>query len=153
MQVPTHFLIFGTGTRCLKYSAWYKMAKTIKQKLKKNLFILVILLTALTKVLEWTGQYLISKQVLIFDVGHSFLQIFFILTVSTILLLGFRYSKVKTKTYLLIPVLAYFIKEVYNFLFVYGRILNSVTIIALVIEPLLLYGLIQTLNKYWLKLI
>jgi len=128
------------------------MVKTIKQKLKKNLFILVILLTALTKVLEWTGQYLISKQVLIFNFGHALFQIFFILTVATILFLGFNYAKVKKKTYLLIPVLAYFIKEVYNFLFVYGRILNQVTLIALVLEPLMLYGLIQTLNKYWLKL-
>ena len=124
----------------------------LKKYLKKNLFFTVILLTALTKIIEWTGQYLVSKQVLIFDVSHAFFQIFFILTVATILFIGFRYSKVKTKTYLLIPVLAYLIKEVYNFIFVYGRILNSVTIIALVIEPLLIYGMIQTLNKYWLKI-
>jgi len=124
----------------------------LKKYLKKNLFFTVILLTAMTKIFEWTGQYLVSKQVLIFDVSHAFFQIFFILTVATILFIGFRYSKVKTKTYLLIPVLAYLIKEVYNFIFVYGRILNSVTIIALVIEPLLIYGMIQTLNKYWLKI-
>ena len=124
----------------------------LKKYLKKNLFFTVILLTAMTKIFEWTGQYLVSKQVLIFDVSHAFFQIFFILTVATILFIGFRYSKVKTKTYLLIPVLAYFIKELYNFLFVYGKILNSVTIIALVVEPLLIYGMVKTLNKYWLKI-
>ena len=124
----------------------------LKKYLRKNLFLTVILLTALTKILEWTGQYLISGRVLLFDLSHVFFQIFFILTVATILFLGFRYSKVKSKTYLLIPVLAYFIKELYNFLFVYGRIINTVTLIALIVEPLLLYGLIQTLNKYWLKI-
>ena len=124
----------------------------LKKYLRKNIFLTVILLTLLTKILEWTGQYLISGRVLLFDLSHVFFQIFFILTVATILFLGFRYSKVKSKTYLLIPVLAYFIKELYNFLFVYGRIINTVTLIALIVEPLLLYGLIQTLNKYWLKL-
>jgi len=124
----------------------------LKKYLRKNIFLTVILLTLLTKILEWTGQYLISGRVLLFDLSHVFFQIFFILTVATILFLGFRYSKVKSKTYLLIPVLAYFIKELYNFLFVYGRIINTVTLIALIVEPLLLYGLIQTLNKYWLKI-
>jgi len=124
----------------------------IKKFLKNNLFITIIILSIATKTLEWTGQYLISKQILLFDIGHAFFQIFFILTVATILFLGFRYSKVKSKTYLLIPALAYFIKELYNFLFVYGRIINTVTLIALIVEPLLLYGLIQTLNKYWLKI-
>jgi len=128
------------------------MVKTIKQKLKKNILVLVLVLTTLTKILEWTAQYIINKEFFSSLKDFWYIQIGFILTVSIILFIGFNYSKVKKKNYLLIPVLAYFIKEVYNFLFVYGRILNQVTLIALVLEPLLLFGLIQTLNKYWLRL-
>ena len=128
------------------------MSNKIKQKLKENLLLTVVLLTVLTKVFEWTGQYAVSKQFQIINISHMLFQIFFILAVAIILFIGFNYLKVKKANYLLIPVLAYFIKELYNFIFVYGRILNSVTIIALVVEPLLLYGLIQTLNKYWLNL-
>jgi len=128
------------------------MTKKIKQKLKKNMFVLVVLLTALTKILEWTAQYIINKEFVLGLKDFWYIQLGFILSVAVILFVGFNYMKVKKKNYLLIPVLAYFIKEFYNFLFVYGRVLNQVTLIALVLEPLLLFGLIQTLNKYWLKL-
>jgi len=128
------------------------MAKTIKQKLKKNLLVLVLLLTTLTKLLEWTAQYIVNSEFVLGLKDFWYIQIGFILAVSIILFVGFNYMKVKKKNYLLIPVLAYFIKEVYNFIFVYGRVLNQVTLIALVLEPLLLYGLVLTLNKYWLKI-
>jgi hypothetical protein len=67
-----------------------------------------------------------------------------------ILFLLFNFIKVKQKTYLLIPALAYLGKEIYNFIFVYKFTLFYGTVIALVIEPLLVYGLTWTINKYWL---
>ena len=124
----------------------------LKKYLTNNILVLVLTLTALTKIAEWLVQYFTFPEFVIGLENFWYIQFGFILTVAVILFVGFKYSKVKSKTYLLIPVLAYFIKELYNFLFVYGRILNSVTLIALVIEPLLIYGMIQTLNKYWLKL-
>lgn len=124
----------------------------LKTKLKKNLLLTVVLLTIATKILEWAGQYAYSQQVLLANPLHAVIQIIFILTIAFILYTGFQYMKVKQKTYLIIPVLAYFIKEVFNFLFIYGGVLNFVTVIALVFEPLFLYGLVMTLNKYWLKI-
>lgn len=134
------------------------MANKLKNYLKKNLLVLVLLLTAMTKVLEWTAQYIISRssgitlsQLLSPRLMVS--QLIFILTVVAILFWFFNFIKAKKKTFLLIPVLAYFIKEVYNFLFIYGRVLNSVTLTALMLEPLVLYGFIFfVINKYWLKI-
>jgi len=123
----------------------------IKKYLKKNIFLTVVLLTALTKVLEWAGQYFIFNSLEIFK-NFWYIQLGFILTVAVILFIGFNYIGIKKKNYLLIPVLAYFLKELYNFIFVYGRIFNQVTLIALILEPLMLYGIILTLNKYWLRL-
>ena len=86
------------------------MSNKIKQKLKENLLLTVVLLTVLTKVFEWTGQYAVSKQFQIINISHMLFQIFFILAVAIILFIGFNYLKVKKANYLLIPVLAYFIK-------------------------------------------
>ncbi len=124
----------------------------LKTKLKKNLLALVLLSTILTKFLEWSVQYIYARQILLTHPFHAVIQIAFILIIAFILYVGFQYMQVKKKTYLLIPVLAYFLKEVYNFIFIYGRVLNSVTVIALVFEPLVLYGFAMTLNKYWLRL-
>ena len=125
----------------------------LKTKLKKNPLILVLLLTFGAKVAEWAFQYTFTKQILIESPIYLFIQIIFILAIAFILYTGFQYMKVKQKTYLLIPVLAYFLKEVFNFLFIYGGVINLTTLIALVLEPLSILGFIfMVINKYWLKI-
>ena len=87
----------------------------IKQKLKKNVFWLIIVLTALVKIMEWSVRYFTHNGLSVLK-DYWYIQIGFILIVAIILFVGFDYMGVKKKTFLLIPVLAYFIKELYNFL-------------------------------------
>lgn len=118
---------------------------------KMGTFWLVLVLTFFTKLLEYIGQYSFNKYIVTLNI--FLFQLSFILSISIILYLGFNYVGVKKKSnYLIIPVLSYFIKEVFNFIFVYGKVINLVTVSALVFEPLLLYGLIWTLNKYYLRI-
>ena len=124
----------------------------MKQRLKENPLILVLLLTSAIKILELAFQYMTYPEFVMGLKNFWYIQIGFILLVSVIFYVGFNYMRVKKKTYLLIPVISYFIKEFYNFLFVYGRVLNNVTVIGLIFEPLILLGMVSTLNKYWLKI-
>jgi len=70
----------------------------LKTKLKKNLLVLVLLSTIAVKVLEWTGQYIYARQILLANPFHAVIQIIFISTIAFILYTGFQFMKVKKKT-------------------------------------------------------
>ena len=62
-----------------------------KNYLRNHLFWLVILLTIMTKFLEYIGQYTITKQILVTSPMHFITQLTFISTLSLIFYIGFNF--------------------------------------------------------------
>lgn len=121
----------------------------------KNLLVWVILLTILVKVLEIIGTSYLVKENLVpsrfLETGIIIVQIVFIVLVALILFFLFDYLNLKKRIYLIIPALAFFIKELFNFIFVYNFAINAVTLIGLIVEPVLILGFVWVIDRYIVK--
>lgn len=127
--------------------------------MKKNLSLIIptILGCFLAKFMEWFFQMFTGR--FVFEAYYMIPQISVLIMVSMIYF-GILYLTKKTKLLVLVPMLYYFTKEVYN-IFIYpftigsSFVWNNIAFIALIIEPLtigLISGVVSfTLWKYLTK--
>jgi len=110
----------------------------------KNKYILYFVFMAplLAKILEWVVQYFTYSGLSHLANYVWLFQLIFIESLSFMLYFIFEYLQRDRKDYILIAPLAYFLKELYNLVFIF-QVINSSTLFALIVEPILIYFIIS----------
>ena len=112
---------------------------------KKYFIYFVLAAPVLAKFLEWTIQSIfVAGEFELFTLLHA-LQLFFIVSLAFIsysVMFEFMKKKRTIYNFALVPTMAYLLKELYNFAFVVKFSMGTPMLIALTIEPLVVYFLI-----------
>lgn len=105
----------------------------------------VFIAPILAKLIEWSFQYMtfgglshLSFPLVMFQIVS--IEIFAILTYGAM-----RFGKITTQKLMLVAPIAYFLKEVYNLIFVY-KVFNGPVLVALILEPMLMLFLTSYLG-------
>jgi len=110
----------------------------------------VLIAPLLAKIFEWLFQLVTYGGWNHLANGVCFLQIIFILFLSLIIYAVMEGSgKFKGMNVIYVLGIAYFLKELYNFFFVYGMTINAGSIIAIVFEPIMIMFLFGYLPYIW----
>ncbi|HEY0090058.1 MAG TPA: hypothetical protein VGB37_14525 [Candidatus Lokiarchaeia archaeon] len=122
------------------------------KKINKDyrMLLMIVAMSILFKVLEWIGQYLYLGNLSHLSNYVWLEQLLFISLISVGLFLIFDWLKLKKRIIWLIPTFAYFLKEVYNLIFVFGK-LNQASFIGLIIEPFFLLFLNKFIVRYYVR--
>jgi hypothetical protein len=108
----------------------------MKEK-NKYIFYFVFIAPLLAKILEWVVQYFTYSGLSHLSNYVWLFQIVFIESLSFMLYFIFEYLQRDRKNYILIAPLAYFLKELYNSVFIF-QVINFSTLIALLGEPIII---------------
>jgi membrane-associated HD superfamily phosphohydrolase len=110
----------------------------MKNKTKYFIYF-IIAAPILAKIIEWLFQIVSFNGLSHLANGVWFFQIIFIVTISIILSLIFGYFEIKN----IAPIvgIAYFLKELYNLIFISSSFTYS-NLIALTIEPIFMYTIL-----------
>lgn len=108
------------------------------KKLTRNFVYFVLVAPILAKLIEW-GFQIVQPNALDFIKQVWFSQIIFIeiLAIGTWFIYS-RRGKLKLFHWASIVGIAYFLKELYNLIFIF-KVLNQITLIALIIEPIFMF--------------
>lgn len=112
---------------------------------RKNFIYFVLIAPLLTKIIEWCLQWATFGGLSHLSNGVWFMQIIFIETMAIIVygILTFRGND-NVEKLMLVPGIAYFLKEVYNLIFVY-KVFTAGVFIAIFVEPVVMYFIVSFL--------
>ena len=113
-------------------------------KKQMKIFIYFVLIAPiLAKVIEWLFQLVIIGDLKHLSGGVWFIQLLFI-EVLALLVYGIMksYTEIKIKNLMLVPAIAYFLKEIYNLIFIFGKF-DVAMFIAIFVEPIMVLFLVS----------